>query len=122
MVKLQVVFLSAFLFVTSCAPRGNQLTDIATETEGVPVEPLSNPTPSYANERYVPDGHLRQIVDVYLPSEGEGRFPRFWPFTEVVSEPAAKISMHRTRAILRIKVMRSSRPIIDCCQRHIRHR
>lgn len=36
--------------------------------------------PAFANQAYVPDGHWRQALDVYLPSEGAGPHPTILAF------------------------------------------
>lgn len=47
----------------------------ATEAVEEPSDDTEDLTPAFPNEAYVPDGHWRQALDVYLPAEGEGPHP-----------------------------------------------
>lgn len=40
-----------------------------------PTPTTGEPVPAFSNEPYVPEGHWRQVLDVYLPSAGEGPYP-----------------------------------------------
>lgn len=45
-----------------------------------PTKEMEEPTPDFSNEAYVPDGHWRQVLDVYLPTKGEGPYPTILAF------------------------------------------
>lgn len=55
------------LIMVGCVPT-------STEVAPVPTQ-LIVPQPSVSNEKYVPNGHFRQGLDVYLPIEGEAPHP-----------------------------------------------
>jgi acetyl esterase/lipase len=76
MMKLRAIFFCLFLLMSSgCSGQGEQITESAAETGVELAEPSADPTPNFSNEKYVPDGHWRQVLNVYLPSEGEGPYP-----------------------------------------------
>jgi acetyl esterase/lipase len=51
-----------------------------TEAMEEPTEAMEEPTPGFSNEAYVPGGHWRQVLDVYLPPEGAGPYPTILAF------------------------------------------
>ncbi len=51
-----------------------------TEAVEEPCEMIEEPMLDFSNEPYVPDGHWRQVLDVYLPPEGEGPYPTILAF------------------------------------------
>lgn len=73
--RLEITVVCAVLLViVGCSPQNNP--QLAT-TE---PEPQPQPTPSYSNEKYVPDGHIRQVLDVYLPVGGSPPYPTILAF------------------------------------------
>jgi acetyl esterase/lipase len=64
----------------SSTPAATNIPDleVSATTEPTPEmdpTPQADPTPQWANVQYVPDGTVRQALDVYLPESGEGPFP-----------------------------------------------
>ncbi len=70
--------------VTQVPPTETDLPPTATQTPEpttTSIPPTEMPTPTIApvelikNESYVPDGHYKQVLDIYLPTSGDGPFP-----------------------------------------------
>ena len=70
---LSAVLLCGFIIVTGClSPKS---TPTATSTPNLSAFSRTDPTPQHHNVPYVPGNSSQQVLDVYLPTEGEGPFP-----------------------------------------------
>jgi acetyl esterase/lipase len=72
--RKHITWLMSVVLLSACANAASGVTP-TDEIAASPVTPAEPPEPRWPDVPYVPEGDLRQKLDVYLPETGEGPFP-----------------------------------------------